>query len=184
MSRRSESVRGLMPGHACSSSMNRRGPSERSWTITGVHFVAMISAVAATAQFSCLCTSFIVRLMTTMLLRATGSRYRNGSGTLAAREPRIDGCSTLPPLVDRPDDQRLPAPRVSRGKDAVDRRCIARRVDVAARVALDAERVERRRLRSEEAHREEDELGRARLLRARHQVERRHPAVLLPVDLP
>jgi hypothetical protein len=30
--------------------MNRRGPSDMSWTISGVHFVAMISAVAATAQ--------------------------------------------------------------------------------------------------------------------------------------
>jgi len=37
-----------MPGQACSSSMNLRGPSERSCTISGVHFVATISAVAAT----------------------------------------------------------------------------------------------------------------------------------------
>ena len=35
-----------MPGQECSSSLKRRGPSERSWTISGVHLVAMISAVA------------------------------------------------------------------------------------------------------------------------------------------
>src|SRR3954471_23148532 len=107
MSRRSESVRGLMPGHACSSSMNRRAPSERSWTINGVHFVAMISAVAATAQFSCWWTSFIVLLMARILLGSPGGRYRNGSGLRAAAlEPRVDGCRALPALVDRPDDQR------------------------------------------------------------------------------
>src|SRR4051794_15252152 len=183
MSSRSERVRGLMPGHACSSSMNRRGPSERSWTITGVHFVAMISAVAATAQFSCSCTSFIVRLMAKMLLGASGGRYRNGSGTLAAREPRIDGRRALPTFVDRPDDQRLSAPRVSRGEHAVNGRRVTRCVDVAAPVALDAERVERRRLGPEKAHREQDEVRRVPLLRAGHELERRHAAVLLPVDL-
>src|ERR1700750_2001127 len=62
MSRRSESVRGLMPGQECSSCMNRLGPSERSWTMRGVHFVAMISAVAATAHVRS-CCSCIVRFM-------------------------------------------------------------------------------------------------------------------------
>src|SRR3954470_7129563 len=154
MSRRSERVRGLMPGHACSSSMNRRGPSERSCTITGVHFVAMISAVAATAQFSCWCTSFIVRLMMKMLLGAPGGRYRDRTGSNAAREPRVDGPRAPAPLVDRPHDQRLSATCVAGCEDAVDRRRVALRVDVAAPVALDAERVQQRRFRAEEAHRE------------------------------
>ena len=45
---RSASVLGLMPAHACSSSVNRRGPSERSWTMSTVHFDPTISPVAAT----------------------------------------------------------------------------------------------------------------------------------------
>jgi hypothetical protein len=64
MSSRSESVRGLIPGQACSSSMNRRGPSERSCRSSAVHLVPMISAVAATAQLPS-CTSFIVRFIWT-----------------------------------------------------------------------------------------------------------------------
>src|SRR5436853_1496114 len=110
MSSRSESVRGLIPGHACSSCMKRRGPSERSWTINGVHFVAMISAVAATAQFSCSWTSFIVLLIGRILLGTTGGRYRNGSGALGTAEPRVDRSRALSPLVDRPDDERLTTP--------------------------------------------------------------------------
>src|SRR5204863_5959195 len=50
--RRSDNVRGLMPAHECSSSENRRGPSERSWTSSAVHFAPMISAHAATEQLS------------------------------------------------------------------------------------------------------------------------------------
>src|SRR5579862_1605760 len=57
MWRRSESVRGLIPGQACSSSVNRRGPSERSWTISDVHFWPIRSAQAATAQVVPSCTS-------------------------------------------------------------------------------------------------------------------------------
>src|SRR6266516_985003 len=60
---RSESVRGLMPGHARSSSEKRRGPSERSWTRIAVHLAPMISAHAATEQLAS-CTSFIVRIGT------------------------------------------------------------------------------------------------------------------------
>ena len=47
---RSESVRGLIPGQACSSSVKRRGPSERSCTSSDVHFEPISSAHAATAQ--------------------------------------------------------------------------------------------------------------------------------------
>src|SRR6266852_289444 len=41
---RSESVRGLIPGHERSSSEKRRAPSERSWTSSAVHFAPMIAA--------------------------------------------------------------------------------------------------------------------------------------------
>ena len=58
---RSESVRGLMPGHERSSSEKRRGPSDRSWTMIAVHFEPMISAVQATAHSSSW-TGFIVRI--------------------------------------------------------------------------------------------------------------------------
>src|SRR5471032_1964622 len=47
---RSASVRGEIPGQALSSSLKRRGPSDMSCRRTGVHFDAMMSAVAATAQ--------------------------------------------------------------------------------------------------------------------------------------
>ena len=49
-----------MPGQACSSSEKRRGPSERSWTSSAVHFEPMISAEHATAQVASW-TGFIVR---------------------------------------------------------------------------------------------------------------------------
>src|SRR5262249_46232776 len=78
VSSRSESVRGLIPGHACSSSVKRRGPSDRSWTMSAVHFGAITSPVAATAH-SVLCTSFLVRSATVRVYRpaptpALGSR--------------------------------------------------------------------------------------------------------------
>src|SRR5690348_4343601 len=59
---RSASVRGLMPWHERSSSEKRRGPSERSWTRSAVHFAPTISAVAATAQVLASWTGFIVRV--------------------------------------------------------------------------------------------------------------------------
>ena len=46
----------------------------------------------------------------------------------------------------------------------------------------DAELLEQRRLRADEAHGEQDELGRVRLLAARHRLERRRAAVPHPVD--
>src|SRR6266545_2423134 len=61
--RRSDSVRGLIPGQARSSSEKRRGPSERSWTRIAVHLAPMISAHAATEQLAS-CTSLIVRIGT------------------------------------------------------------------------------------------------------------------------
>src|SRR6476661_4080501 len=124
MSRRSDSVLGLIPGQACSSCMKRRGPSERSWTISGVHLVAMISAVAATAQFPWSWMSFIVLLMARMLLPSSVRRYRKGSGALSsafpAVEPRSDLRCALAAFVDRPDDQRLAPPCIAGREDAVD----------------------------------------------------------------
>src|SRR6266550_1430699 len=67
--RRSDNVRGLMPAHECSSSENRRGPSERSWTSSAIHFAPMISAHAATEQLSSW-TARIVRIAPLILLFA------------------------------------------------------------------------------------------------------------------
>ena len=78
--------------------------------------------------------------------------------------------------------ERLPPACVARGEDAGHARRVRRRGDVAARVPLDAERIEQRRLRADEAHREQHELGRPRLLGSRHRRERRRAAVLQPVD--
>src|ERR671930_439159 len=75
--RRSESVRGLMPEHECSSSEKRRGPSERSWTRIAVHFAPTISAHAATEQDVASCTAFIVRMWRILLWRVT-ERSRRG----------------------------------------------------------------------------------------------------------
>ena len=47
---RSASVRGLIPSHERSSSVKRRGPSDRSWTMSTVHFEPTISAAPATEQ--------------------------------------------------------------------------------------------------------------------------------------
>src|SRR4051794_28367544 len=108
MSRRSESVRGLMPGQAFSSCMKRRRPSERSWTISGVHLVAMIFAVAATAQFPSSWMSFIVLVMLRFFLPSPVRAHRNGSGprrpVFDTVEPGGDLVGALPALVDRPDD--------------------------------------------------------------------------------
>src|SRR4051794_38006823 len=65
--RRSDNVRGLMPAHECSSSEKRRGPSERSWTRSAVHFAPMISAQAATEQLSSW-MALIVRIAPLILL--------------------------------------------------------------------------------------------------------------------
>ena len=64
---RSASVRGLMPRHECSSSENRRGPSDMSCTSSAVHFEPMISAQAATAHVVGSWTGFMVREAMTQL---------------------------------------------------------------------------------------------------------------------
>src|SRR5690242_13688437 len=63
---RSASVLGLMPWHECSSSENRRGPSERSCTSRAVHFAPITSAQAATAHVVASWIGFIVRTATTL----------------------------------------------------------------------------------------------------------------------
>ena len=62
---RSASVRGLIPAHERSSSVKRLGPSERSWTISTVHFEPTISAAPATEQVGASWTGSMVRLDTT-----------------------------------------------------------------------------------------------------------------------
>src|SRR5690606_20489875 len=82
-----------------------------------------------------------------------------------ARSPRqrtrphqklVDRPRALPSLANRPDDERLPAPYVSRREHLLDVRAIAARAfggraRVAPRVALDAEGLEQRGERRDEA---------------------------------
>ena len=94
--------------------------------------------------------------------RRLGGDYagrRRGAAAVVG-EPAVDDARAAAALVDRPHDQRLPAACVARGEDTRDRRRELRRVDVAARVALDAELLEQRRLGADEAHREQHELAR------------------------
>src|SRR5215211_2405853 len=95
--RRSDSVRGLMPGHARSSSLKRRGPSDRSWSMTAVHFAPMISAVHATEHCSS-CTGRMVRIRTFYATGRTPSTALPVRGWLAAR------CEPTPKSWPRPSD--------------------------------------------------------------------------------
>src|SRR5215211_4086048 len=95
--RRSDSVRGLMPGHARSSSLKRRGPSDRSWSMTAVHFAPMISAVHATEHCSS-CTGRMVRIRTFYATGRTPSTALPVRGWLAAR------CEPTPESWPRPSD--------------------------------------------------------------------------------
>src|SRR5205085_10359184 len=60
-----------MPQQECSSSEKRRGPSERSWTRSAVHFAPTISAHAATEQEVASWTALIVRMRRILLWRVT-----------------------------------------------------------------------------------------------------------------
>src|SRR5438876_3453864 len=78
-----------MPWHERSSSEKRRGPSERSWTRSAVHFAPMISAVAATAHVLASCTGFIVRTAMAKVYAASLDVERRGAGIdLRDREAR------------------------------------------------------------------------------------------------
>jgi hypothetical protein len=78
-----------------------------------------------------------------------------------AHQVAIDAARRLASLPDRPDDQRLPAAEVAAGEHAGNaRHVVGVRLDVAARVELDAEvRQERALLRPQEPQREEDEVA-------------------------
>src|SRR5438270_10857467 len=67
-----------MPQQECSSSENRRAPSERSWTRIAVHFAPTISAQAATEHDVASCTGFMVRMGRILLA------YRNGLGVASS----------------------------------------------------------------------------------------------------
>src|SRR5437773_7213826 len=69
-----------MPWHERSSSEKRRGPSERSWTRSAVHFAPMISAVAATAHVLASWTGFIVRTTMRKVYAARLNAERSGTG--------------------------------------------------------------------------------------------------------
>src|SRR6476660_1977067 len=85
------------------------------------------------------------------------------------REPGVDSGGRGASLGDGPDDERLSATGVAGHEDAGDRAHeVLVTADVAALVEVDPELLEHTApLRSEEAHREEDELRRDLALRAR-----------------
>src|SRR5204863_1781335 len=98
----SESVRGEIPAHECSSWENRRGPSERSWTRSAVHFAPMISAVAATAHDVASWTGFIVRIAIRIVVESVWLLAR-----AAEVVPRSSGGASDPPARTRAGDKRL-----------------------------------------------------------------------------
>ncbi len=75
-----------MPTHDRSSSVKRRGPSERSWTIRTVHFEPTISAAPATEHVGAEWTGSIVRAATTGLYGPA----RRFSGRLSCRVERCE----------------------------------------------------------------------------------------------
>src|SRR5439155_25047542 len=94
-----------MPWHERSSSEKRRGPSERSWTSSAVHFAPMISAVAATAQVPATWTGFIVRTAIPRLYaRPAEGRYLLGSGIRL--EPLGFGEAPADPAREPGEDER------------------------------------------------------------------------------
>src|ERR687883_386697 len=86
---RSDSVRGLIPAHECSSSENRRAPSERSWTRSAVHLAPMISAHAATEHVPSW-IAFIVRVATMAILAGGVAGLGNGLELVADAVARVD----------------------------------------------------------------------------------------------
>src|SRR4051794_4050188 len=107
-----------MPWHERSSSEKRRGPSERSWTSSAVHFAPMISAVAATAQVPATWTGFMVRTAIAPIVRRVGldAERRRAGGDLRDREacnrsePSWRGLARLrdPGVAgDREEDERV-----------------------------------------------------------------------------
>src|SRR5581483_10612069 len=146
-----------MPGHACSSCMKRRGPSERSWTISGVHLAATSSAVRATAH-SASCTSFIVLFTAASLPRrqyGTGAvsphyfdKYSNAHGDrsaaglveggrpLDARARRLRARRVPPPPPAHADRARAARRRGGAAEPLDDQAAVRQRVDDAARARL------------------------------------------------
>ena len=72
----------------------------------------------------------------------------------------VDDARAAAALGDRGDDERLADPRVAGGEDAVVRRLVGRRLDVAAAVEIERELLDRARvLGVREADRDEHEVG-------------------------
>src|SRR5207248_1546750 len=90
-------------------------------------------------------------------------------------------------LVDRPDDQALPAPHVPSREHSLDARAelAILRLRVGPGILLHPKLIEELILRPAEAHRQEDELGRKDLLRAGDIACRRDvPTQSVPVSPP
>ena len=182
MSRRSESVLGLMPGHACSSCMKRRGAfgkvvNDERRPLGGDDLRACGDRAALVV---CLVhRSFHERHPTP----PHGRQLSKGKWPAQAlnrvrRAIPAPRSAAAPALVDRPDDQRLAATRVAGGEDAVAARWRSRVAATLPRASRSTPSSSRSALLgAEEAHREQHELGRPRLLRARDEVERRRRRV-------
>ena len=68
------------PPQACSSWVKRRGPSERSWTISTVHFEPTISLAAATEHWPAWWTGSIVRAVSVAMPSVYGVNRPPGDG--------------------------------------------------------------------------------------------------------
>ena len=110
---------------------------------------------------------------------ADSSRARVARGQ--ARAGTVDRLGALPAFADRPDDERLAAACVAGGEYASARRRVGAALGVAARIASRRRALEQRLLGMQEAHREQDEVGRVRLLGAgRSSSNGGSPRVLRP----
>ena len=103
-----------------------------------------------------------------------------------AHEPQIDRPGALAALVDRPHDKRLATADVARSKHALPaRHVVGPGLHVAARVELEPQVGDGALLlRAHEAHREQRQLARPLLLRARQFLELLLPGgrILIPLD--
>jgi hypothetical protein len=95
------------------------------------------------------------------------------SAGLEGAQVALDHARALAALVDRPDDERLPAARVARGEHPGDGGLVDARVDVAAPVLRHAGLVEELLLGVQEAHGQEHEVRLDLEVGARHRRERR-----------
>ena len=165
---------GADPGHACSSSVNRRGPSVRSWTISTVHFAPTISARRDRA-LAAWCTGSIVRVEFGFAMsEAYGSR---GADRARFRAQSHGGglCTQRPPTI----VATTSTDASSSGGHATGSRSRARRGRRGSRAAASRGAARPPRARRADRRREQRLLDRQRLLgrqAGRSSIVRRTPA--------